>query len=293
MKKLFFFISLFLIPFASAEDCGLLNLASCIPQEIFNFLINILNAPLQPLLDLTKSLLTEPIELSAFVSLWAIILYILSLFYGLLMFYSGFNFIISGYDSARRAKAKEWFMNIFIMIVLIEASYFLYSLVIDINSYLTAGMMNLVDPNFFLLTTDNMVNIGLEFFFALFYVIVLVFTSLFLTLRYLIVAAGVVFVPLGIFLYFIPPVKGYGKLILNFLAICIFISFFDSLIILVSSQLVNISLFANFKILVMISTFSIANFFMFYLMFFSAIKSAFRTIEGGAIPLVAVAKYFV
>ncbi len=293
MKRLIFLFFIFLIPLVSAEDCGLLNLASCIPQEFFNFLINILNSPLQPLLDLTRSLITEPIELSAFASLWAIILYILSIFYGLLMFYSGFNFIISGYDSAKRAKAKEWFMNIFIMIVLIQASYFLYSLFIDIGSYLTIGMMDLVDPNFFLLTADNMVNIGLQFFFVLLYVIVLIFTTLFLTLRYLIVASGVVFVPIGIFLYFIPPVREYGKLILNFLAICIFITLIDSLIILISSQLINISLFANFKILVMISTFLVANFLMFYFMFFSAIKSALRTAERTAIPIMAVAKYFI
>jgi hypothetical protein len=37
--------------------------------------------------------MTEPIKLEMFVSLWAIILYVLSIFYGLLMLYSGFNFM--------------------------------------------------------------------------------------------------------------------------------------------------------------------------------------------------------
>ena len=275
-----------------ADECGLMNLASCIPQKIYDFLIGLLNAPLQPLLDLTKSLMTEPINLSVFVSLWAVILYVISIFYGLLMFYAGFNFIISGYDAVKRTKAKEWFMNIFIMIVLVQASYFLYSLVIEINSYLTAGMINLVDPNFFLLTVDNIVNIGLQFFFAIFYVLVLIFTVLFLTLRYLIVASGIIFVPIGIFLYFIPPLKDYGRLILSFLGVCIFISFFDSIILLISSRLISIPLFANFKILVMISAFSIANFLMFYFMLFSIIKSAIRTVDRTMAPIVAVAKYF-
>jgi len=275
-----------------ADECGLMNLASCIPQKIYDFIIGLLNAPLQPLLDLTKALMTEPIQLSVFVSLWAVILYIISIFYGILMFYSGFNFIISGYDAVKRTKAKEWFMNIFIMIVLVQASYFLYSLVIEINSYLTAGMINLIDPNFFLLTIDNIVNIGLQFFFAIFYVLVLIFTVLFLTLRYLIVASGIIFVPIGIFLYFIPPLKEYGKLILNFLGVCIFISFFDSIILLISSRLIGIPLFANFKILVMISAFSIANFLMFYFMLFSVIKSAIKTVDRTMAPIVAVAKYF-
>ena len=42
----------------------------------------------------------------------------------------------------------------------------------------------------------------------------------------------------------------------------------------------------------MISAFSIANSLMFYLMFFSAIKSAFKTGESIAGTVASVAKYF-
>ena len=279
-------------PLAKAEECGLLNLANCIPQKIFDFFINMINAPLQPLLDLVKSLLTEPIKLSLFLPLWGIILYVLSLFYCLLMFYSGFNFILSGYDSAKRERAKEWFRDIFVMIVLIQCSYFIYSLIIEINSLLTAGIINLIDNQFFLLTADNLSNIGLQFFFGLSYVFVLGITAIFLLLRYLIVAAGIVFVPIGIFLYFIPPVKDYGKLILNFIGINIFLSFFDVIILLICSKLLEVPLFDNFKILVMISAFSIVIFMMFYFMLFSIFKSAFRTTQSVAGPIIAAAKYF-
>ena len=274
-------------------ECGLLNLASCIPQKIYEFIINILNAPIQPLLYFTKSLLTEPVQLSLFSSLWAIMLYIISLFYGLLMLYSGLNFMLSGYNAVKRAKAKEWFRNIFIMIILVQASYFIYSLVVDMGSLLTAGIINLVDKQFFMITADNIINIGLQFFFSMFYVVILLFTILVLTLRYIIVAVGVVFVPIGIFFYFIPPLNSYGRLILNFLGICIFITFFDAIIFLVCSRLIEIQLFENFKILVMIASFTIANFLMFYLMFFSAFKSAFKTAESTAGSFTAAAKYFV
>jgi len=162
------------------EECGLLNLASCIPQKIFDFLINVLNAPIQPLLDIVRSLLTEPVQLHLFSPLWAIIIYVISLFYGILLLYSGFNFMVSGYDAEKRAKAKEWLRNIIIMIVLVQASYFLYATVVDIGSLLTVGVTNLIDEEFFLLTADNIVNIGLQFFFAFFYVIVLFVTAIFL-----------------------------------------------------------------------------------------------------------------
>ena len=282
-------IALILAPLVRAEECGLLNLASCLPEKMYDFILGIINAPIYPLLILTKSLLTEPVNLSLFSSLWAIILYVISLFYGILMLYSGFNFMFSGYDAVKRAKAKQWFMNIFLMIVLIQASFFIYELVLDIESLLTAGMINLVDDTFFLITADNIVNIGLQFFFAVFYVLTLLVTVLLLTLRYIVVAVGVVFVPIGIFCYFIPPLNSFGRLIFNFLGVCIFATFFNSLIFLVCSQLIQIELFESFKILVMISAFSMANFLMFYLMFFSAIKSAIKTTG----TVMAVAKYFV
>ena len=284
---------LFLIPLVSAEEeCGLLNLASCIPQKIYEFFIGIINAPISPLLNIVKSLLTAPVKLELFSPLWAIILYVISLFYGILMLYSGFNFMFSGHNAVKRAKAKQWFTNIFIMIVLIQASYFLYGLVLDVESLLTAGIINLVDDQFFLITADNIINIGLQFFFGIFYVLTLLFTVLFLILRYIVVAVGVVFLPIGIFCYFIPPLNSYGRLIFNFLGVCIFATFFNSLIFLVCSQLVQIELFESFKILVMISAFGMANFLMFYLMFFSAIKSAMKTTEKTAGTVVAVAKYF-
>jgi hypothetical protein len=276
-----------------ADECGLLNLATCIPQKLFEFIINILNAPIQPLLDLTKNLLTEPVNLSVLGSIWAIVMYILSMFYGLLLLYAGFNFMISGYDVVKREKAKTWFRNILIMIVLVQMSYFIYSTFIDINSLITSGIVNMIDAKFFLITVDNLTNIGLELFFGIFYVITLLFSVLLLTLRYVLVALGVVLIPIGIFLYFIPPLNGYGKLIINFLGVSIFITFFDSLILLAGAQLIQIPVFENFKILVMITCFSIVNFIMFYFVIFSLIKSAVKTGESFVGNIASVAKYFI
>ena len=258
------------------EECGLLNLASCIPEKIYEFILNIINAPIKPLLDLTKSLLVEPIRIDTIVPVWAIIIYIISLFYGILILYSGFNFMISGYDAVKRAKAKQWFQNIFVMIVLVQCSYFLYYLCVDISSLMTAGVINLVDENFFLLTADNITNIGLQFFFGIFYLFAILISVLLLTLRYLFVLAGLVFFPIGIFLYFIPATHEYGKFIFNSLGVYLLVPFFDGLIFLICSRMLEIPAFENFKILVMISAFSIVNFLMFYLIIFSLIKSAIK-----------------
>lgn len=294
MKKRFVFSLLSMIPFASAEeDCGILNLATCIPQKIFDFIINLINDPIEPILSFIKSLLTESVDISLFGYLWVIMLYILSLFYGLLMVYSGFNFIISGHDIVKREKAKEWLRNTLIMIVLVQCSYFLYYLVIQLGSSMTLGTINLINEDFFKITSDNIINIGLQFCFAFSYLIILLLFAFVLTIRYLIVAAGVAMIPLGIFFYFIPPLRNYGKFILNFLGICIFITFLDAIIFLASSMLLEVPLFENMKILVMISAFGIANIFTIYLMFFSVIKSALSTVNKNILPFAVIAKYII
>ena len=274
------------------DDCGLLNLATCIPQKLFEFLINLLNSALSPLLSLVKSLLTDPIQVSSFGSLWAIMVYIISLFYGFLLLYSGFNFILSGYNAPKRENAKEWLRNIIIMIVLVQASYFLYSLVLDMNSLMTSGIMNLITEEFFKLTADNIVNIGLQFLFAILYALILIISVLMLAIRYLIVVAGVAIFPLGIFLFFIPPLKQYGQFILNFLGGCIFVTFFDVLIFLFSSKLLEISLFENVKILVMIAAFGMANILMIFVIFFSAVKAALNFTNKATGMIILATKYF-
>ena len=128
-----------------------------------------------------------------------------------------------------------------------------------------------------MITADNIINIGLEFLFLSSYVVVLFITILLLLIRYLIVAFGVIFVPIGIFCYFVPPLKSYGKLILNILGSFIFITFIDAIIILGSSMLVDIPLFENIKIMIMISCFSIINGIFIILI----IKTIFKSIFGG------------
>lgn len=256
------------------DECGILNLASCLPERFFAYLVEILNAPIQPFLTLTKDLLSEPINISLFASLWVIIIYILSMFYAFLIIYSGFNFIISGYDAAKRENAKAWLRNVLIMIVLVQSSFFIYELAIELSSIMTSSVLILIDQDFFLLTIDNIPNIGLQLFFSFLYVASLLITTLVLIIRYAIVAIGVVLFPIAIFFYFIDPLKCYGSLIINFLAITIFVTFFDAIILIGFSKLIEIELFANFKALVMVSAFLIINLLMLFLMFFSIIKSA-------------------
>ncbi|MDD3175341.1 MAG: hypothetical protein PHU51_02595 [Candidatus Nanoarchaeia archaeon] len=253
-------ILVFMIPSVHAEtECGLTNLASCIPEKMYEFILNLINAPLEPLLDLVTNLLQAHPSIELFQGIWAIVVYCISMFYGLLFIYAGFQFLLSGHNVVRREMAKEWLKNTMIMIVLIQGSFYLYDLVIELGSVMSSSVLSLVNPQFFMLTADNLVNVGLEFILVFMYVIVLLFTLFFLVMRYLVVAFGVLFIPIGIFCYFIPPLKSYGKLILNLLMLNIFITFLASIIILACSMLIEIPIFENIKIIVMINCFGLVN----------------------------------
>lgn len=231
-------------------------------------MLNILNAPIQPFLELTLNLLSEPINLTLFFSMWVIIVYVISMFYGLMLVASGFNFIISGYDVVKRENAKQWLRNIVIMIILIQASFFIYELAIELSSIITSAVLTLVDPDFFLISVDDIGDIGLAIVFALIYVLVLIVTALILVIRYAFVAIGVVLLPLAIFFYFLPPLKQYGSLILNFLGIAIFITFFDVILLAGFSKLVDLAIFGGMQILVLISAFMIINVFIIFSQWF-------------------------
>lgn len=259
----------------NVTECGLTNLATCLPEKIFEYLVQMLNQPVQPLLDAINYLLTQPVNINVFHSFWAIIVYILSMFYGLFFLFAGFQLMISGYDARKRENAKEWLRNVVLMILFVQASFLLYDLIIQVASLLTAGIMDIIDPNFFLMTMDNIVNFGLQISLLLPYVLVLIITVILLALRYLLVSIGVVLFPFALFFYFIPPLQSYGKMILNILLVCIFVTFFDAIFLFGASMLLDVGIFSNLKIILATVGFMGINIMMILLVAFAVIKAVF------------------
>ena len=65
-------------------SCGITNLGTCLVEKFFSFVVNVLNMPVRPLLTMINNLMIEPVNISIFSGTWAIIIYILSLFYSCL-----------------------------------------------------------------------------------------------------------------------------------------------------------------------------------------------------------------
>jgi len=233
-------------------------------EWLSDLLLNLVNAPLQPFIYAIETLLGAEPVIEPFLDVWRIIVYVLSFLYLLPILYAGGTLLVSGNDPMRRNSAKEWLKNAVLMIVLVQASYWLYGILISLSGGMVEGLLDLVDSSFLLFTFDNLLNIGFELIFGILYFIVLIITILFLAMRYMIVSLGVLLAPIGVFLYFIPPLRGYGKYVLHGLGIFAFLPIIQVLVVLACSKLVNVSLFGNFEIIIMINCLLLIDFLVMY-----------------------------
>jgi hypothetical protein len=269
------------------STCGITNLGSCLVENFFEFLIYLLNLPIKALLAMINNLMIEPVNIDIFASTWSIIIYILSLFYGILLLIAGFRFIISGHSPEQRDKAKRSLANTILMMIFVQISYFLYALILKLVASMTKVVYKIIPKSFFLVTSTDFSNIGLELTMLIPYLIILTLTVILLALRYICVSIGVVLFAIGLFLYFIEPLQSYGKLILNYLGVLVSLPFFYAIILLASSKFLELEIFSDFKILVMIGGFTLVNLVTILLALFVIFKAA-NAVSG---PISQVAKY--
>lgn len=243
-------------------DLNPLDFIQEIVKQIINSLkdlfLNTLNSPIAPLLNLIKELLNLQVNLNLFIDVWQIIVYLISLFYGLIFLYSGFNFIISSYDVVKREQSKTWIKNSVLMIIFVNSSFIIYKTLIDISSLLTSNTLSLINDKIF--TAElNFTDFGFQVIYLIFFLAISLFTLLLLGIRYFFASFGLVLFPLALVFYFIPYTKPYGKFILELLLISIFLPFIHALLILGTSKLLEIEFFSKFKLLALTIGFSIVN----------------------------------
>ncbi len=260
-------------------ECSILNIHECFIEAIGNWILEIINAPLQLLLNIIKDLLTLPANIDAFSSLWAVMISLISIFYGILIIAAGINLMTSGGSAERRENAKSWLQNILLMIVLVQASYLMYSLAADISAGLTQGVFGLINTDFFLINfefTDIALAISLEGV----YLITMFTTTLLLTVNYLFASIGVLFCPIGIFLYFIPALRDIGKFILTMNVLVLVIPFFTSLIILATSMISQVNgYFSSIHIIFAIASFHLINTLFILLSILAVVRSVMTVLR--------------
>ncbi len=254
----------------------IVDIPQCVLDTIIEFVQSAVNAPLVPFLQTIKMLLTQPANISPFGALWAVIIYLISTFYGLFIMFAGLNFIISAYSPERRYRAKEWLQNVILMIICVQASFLIYHLISQLASGLAGAIVGLIDPNFFYITVDGAVSLAFGIALSFAYFVTLLVTIVTLSVNYFLASVGIVFFPFGVFLYFIPPLRDIGKFIISKLMFILLLPFFASILLLGVSVLMDVSGFSGIKVLFMISAFVAVNVLMILL----AILAVFRSVMG-------------
>jgi len=291
MKKSFltlFVISLLVLPMSLADSsdssqdssCSFFSLLSCL-GDIARIVSHTTGLAAQPFISWVVDLMTTIPNTGVFESAWFTIIGIISIFYIFFLLYSGSVFILNSEDIVKRHSAKESIKNMIIALVLVSSSFYLYNLLIELNSSLTSYVFSNVSPAFFTVTSDSFGNALLQILMIIPYVLILIITCVLLLSRWVFVSLGVIFFPIGIFLYFVPFLKSYGKLIINLTVMLIFIPFICSIIILGCSLLVTAPIVEHFTIIFYIVAFLLVDLVFLLLIRFIINKTGMGEVYSG------------
>ncbi len=249
-----------------------------VPKLFFNFLLDIINQALEPFQNIIKTNLEHNPNIENNKNTWKIITYTISFFYVLILMYSGFLFIVSGNDVIKRDTAKEWLRNILVMLILIQASFYLYEIILELGSSINTSILNLIPDSFFQINSLNYLNFGVQLILALLYLLILLLTALFLVIRIIFVFFGVVLFPIGIFLYFIPPLNAYGRFFIHLIMVFVFSTVLASLILLTVSNLLASGQYTRIiKTLIIIGGFVLIDLLFIALGFFIITHSSLKS----------------
>jgi len=231
---------------------GIYDSMAEIPEAVvdafFSGVRDVIAGFVSPLFGLIKELMLHSIEPLDHVDLWLLVVTVISLCYGLLFLLVGFKFLLGSYDAVQRAQAKEWLKNAVVMVVAVNASLILYSLLLGLSSGMTSFLWSSqLEPLLELSETSTL---------NLLWVVVLAFNAFFavisLFMRQVFLVAGIMLFPIGVFLYLIPPVRAFGYSILAVLVAVAFMPVVD-VIVLTAVNLVVLE-FAGFEVIGLLGT---------------------------------------
>jgi hypothetical protein len=209
---------------------GLTNSLSELPAVVVDMFFSVLQGFvadfLSSLLFVAKLFIVTNPDISPMFPLWQTIVYVISLFYLILFMVVGFLFIFSSIDAEKRLTAKQWFKSTVIMIACVAGSFQLYDLVLRLGAAIAGFLWSAEFEVLFeagQLSELNIVLLGVYSFAVLGAFITFV-------IRYLFLFAGAAIIPIALFFYFIPPLKPWGKMLLEILFAAILMQIIDVII---------------------------------------------------------------
>ncbi len=246
LKKMFPFLFLVLLlvtpgvfaqtPNEDVRECGIFDIEACF-DLFFDKLYGLINAPIQGLLDYVKILMIEFPDLEIAKGKWMMMLYLVNSLIAIHMTLSGIMMIVHSYDPVKKSIAKENIFNSLVILILASASYYLYGLAMEVSGALTSTIFNFVSDDFLLIQHSssailNMGSIGVDFALALIFFLELIILFLLFSIRYLVLGIGLILIPIAIFSYYIPKLRGIGAIMFKIISFYMFFPVIASIIIL-------------------------------------------------------------
>ncbi|MFH1126085.1 MAG: hypothetical protein V1703_03085 [Candidatus Altiarchaeota archaeon] len=217
-----FIIVVFASFLVSADLIG--DLGKTLSEAIYTPIYNSLYSLLTEFMNMVLEILVWNPPLDSAYDAWNIIRTVITSMYLAVLTYAGLKLMagtMMGEDE--RNTLKKWVGGTIISILLVNMSYVLYEFVIQLNVGLSALVFQ--PPNLTGFIAASAAFIALMAVQASTVLLVI----LLLILRTLLVIVGVTFFPIGIFLYYFPPTKRFGKLIITVIFANIFVQFFEIL----------------------------------------------------------------
>jgi len=232
-----------------------------------------------PLLGLAKYLLSANPDIDPMFKWWQAVVVVISAFYLLLFLLIGFMFLYYSINAEKRAVAKEWLKNAFIMIIGVNLSFWLYKVILELATAMTQYIWIVGFENFF----DGNMYAGAGPFLLMFYAIGIGLALLTLFIRYVFLLIGVMLFPIGIFLYYIPPLSNWGKMIFNLLGIMLFMQFLDVIVFVAANQVAVDLGGMEGSSMVPAFSFLLVGILNVIIIFYAVLKAAFSASENSSV----------
>lgn len=270
----------------SGLNQSLSQLPNAVVSQFFSVFQGLTASFLTSLLSITKLFVVTNPDISPMFPLWQTIVYIISLFYLLIFLTVGLLFIFSSIDAEKRATAKQWFKSTIIMIAAVGSSYYFYSLFLQLGAAIANYLWTSQFETLFQPGNLTTLNILLLIFYST--AVLAAFITFFI--RHLFLLIGTAIFPIALALYFIPPTKAWGKMLLEILFAAVFMQIIDAIIFIgtqaVWNQFTGIPDIAGWAPAMAFSLVAITN----TAIIFFAITKAGRTISNEMPEVVAIIK---
>lgn len=208
---------------------------------------------------------------------------IVSAFYLLVFLAAGLAFMLAGISPEKRHRAKEWLKNAVIMVIAVNISFPVYSAALELAAAITNFIWGSVPDSFFLSSAFSGMNIAALALFAM----SASFAILTLFLRYLFLLMGAALFPIGLFLYFIPPLRAWGMACLNLIGAAIAMQLVDALVFSAAANMLSAFAGTAPSGFVLAFTFMAIGLLNIAMMLYAMAKSAFAGHQPRAVPMQA------